>query len=73
MASKYENIKRLVSEANDNGILYENLPVINDYFLTRIKSTRVHRYAMEFAEGHFQQEFARIKEYSLLLPDISKS
>jgi len=55
----FYHVKRLSVEANDNGRLYEDLREINTHPLTRENFTLVHRYAMDFVQKHFPEDYAR--------------
>jgi hypothetical protein len=48
-------------EAHDNGTLYENLRAINNHPLTRENFTHAHRYAMDFVQKHFPEDYSRLQ------------
>ena len=55
----FYHVKRLIIEANDNGILYKDLCAMNNHPLTRENFTHAHCYAMDFVQKHFPEDYAR--------------
>jgi hypothetical protein len=53
----FYHLKRLLSECNDGGTLYEDLRAINNHPLTKENFMIMHRYAMGVAQKHFPQEY----------------
>ena len=53
----FYHVKRLITEANDNGVLYEDLRAINSNPPTAKNFVSVHRYAMKFLQEHFPEDY----------------
>ncbi len=50
-------VNQLIVEADDDGALYEDLRAMNNHVLTPESFKHVHRYAMDFAQKHFPDDY----------------